>query len=82
MPLSDDEILQRLTGIFQDIFDDETLVATPELTADDVDGWDSINHVRLMLSVERDFRVKFAASEVTSLKNVGDLVRLIKAKAA
>jgi acyl carrier protein len=79
--VSRDETLTKLTGILRDVFDDDSLVAAPELTADDVDEWDSLNHVRLILTVEREFRLKFAASEVTNLKNLGDLVNLIEMKA-
>jgi acyl carrier protein len=79
--VSDEEIQRKLTQIIRDVFDDDTLVATPELTARDVDGWDSVNHVRLILSVERQFKLKFAASEVTSLKRLGDLTKLIATKA-
>ena len=80
--LQPDEIQQKLTGIFRDLFDDDDLEATPDLSAKDVDEWDSLNHVRLILTVEREFKIKFAASEVTSMKNVGDMIRLISAKTA
>jgi acyl carrier protein len=70
-------IYSRLTDVLRDVFDDETLVARPDLTADDVDGWDSFAHIRLMLTVERTFDVDFAASEISSLKNVGELADLI-----
>ncbi len=75
-------IYEKLTGIFHDVFDDEDIVVTPQLTADDVDGWDSLSHIRLMLTVEKAFGVRFSASEVGKLKNVGDLVSLISSKAA
>jgi acyl carrier protein len=80
--VSPEEIQPKLTQILRDVFDDEALVATPDLTASDVDGWDSVNHVRLILSVERAFKIKFTASEVTSLKKLGDLTKLIAAKTA
>ena len=75
------EIYQKLNGIFAEVFDDEDVVVTPELTADDVDGWDSLSHIRLMLTIERSFGVRFSASEVGKLKNVGELVKLIQSKA-
>jgi acyl carrier protein len=82
LPITDiAEIYQKLGGIFQEVFDDESVVVRPELSASDVDGWDSISHIRLVLTVERAFDVKFSASEVGKLKNVGDLVDLIKSKA-
>jgi len=64
----------------RDVFDDDSLVATPELTAGQVDGWDSFSHLRLMLSIERFFGVDFAASEISSLKNVGELAALFGSK--
>lgn len=73
-------IYDRLTTLLRDTFDDDELVATPELTADDVDEWDSLAHVRLMLAVEKAFGVKFSAAEVNRLKNVGELAALIQAK--
>lgn len=78
--MSDTALYEQLTKVFQDVFDDEDLVVTPELTADDVEEWDSLSHIRLVLSVERAFKVKFSAAEVEKLKNVGDLAALIKAK--
>ena len=74
------EITARLTSIFRDVFDDETIVPTDTMTADDVDEWDSLSHVRMILTVEQSFGIKFAASEVTSMKNFGDLVRVIDQK--
>jgi acyl carrier protein len=75
------EIYERLTAIFHDVFDNEAIELTRELTADDVDEWDSLSHLRLVLSVEQAFKVKFSASEVGKLKNVGELVDLIEARA-
>jgi len=75
--MNDIEIYAKLTSIFQDIFDDEVVLA-PETTADDVDQWDSLNHVRLILAVSKAFDVKFSASSIGDLKNVGGLVTLIR----
>jgi acyl carrier protein len=72
------QIYVQLEPIFHDVFDDEALKLTPGLTAKEVDGWDSLTHIRLMLSIEKAFKVKFSTSEYGSLKNVGDLVGLIK----
>ncbi|HEY7208860.1 MAG TPA: acyl carrier protein [Bryobacteraceae bacterium] len=73
---------QRLTSIFQDVFDDDSLQIRPEMTADDVEDWDSLTHINLITAVEREFKVKFTTSEVTGLKNVGDLIALINKKSA
>ena len=77
-----DPIYEKMTGIFHDVFDDDSIVLTPELTADDVDEWDSLNHVRLILTVQKAFDIKFSAAQTASLKNVGDLVDLIRSKTA
>ena len=69
----------RLQEIFNDVFDDEITV-TPELSAKDVDGWDSLAHIRLLLTVEKRFHIKFSTSEIGKLENVGDLVALIQAR--
>jgi acyl carrier protein len=74
------QIYERLTRLFQDIFDDDSISVTPELSAKDVDGWDSVTHIRLMLTVEKAFKIKFSTSEISNLKNMGDLVTLIKAR--
>jgi acyl carrier protein len=78
----EDPILIRLTSIFREVFDDDDLVLKPELTANDVDGWDSLAHIRLILSVQKAFGVKFSAVEMSRLKNVGDLIALTKHKQA
>ena len=76
----EDPVLTRLTPIFREVFDDDDLVLKPELTANEVDGWDSLAHIRLILSVQKAFGVKFSAVEMSRLKNVGDLVALTKHK--
>ena len=71
-----------VTEVLRDVFDDDTLVARPDLSADQVDGWDSFAHLRLIFAIEKRFRINFAASEITSLKNVGELCALIDSKTA
>jgi acyl carrier protein len=73
-------IYARLVDIFQDVFDDDSIRVTPELSAKEVDGWDSLTHIRLMLTVEKAFKIKFSVPEIGKLQNVGDLVMLIKAR--
>lgn len=63
-----------------DVFDDDDLVITPETTADDVEEWDSLSHIRLIVAVERAFGIKFANAEIESLENVGDLIDAIDKK--
>jgi acyl carrier protein len=78
--MSDKEVYQKLTPVFQSVFDDDELTVRPDLTAAEVDGWDSLSHIRLMLTVEKTFGVKFSASEIGKLTNVGDLAQLIQTK--
>ncbi len=76
------KVYERLTAIFRDVFDDELVVATPELTAEDVPEWDSLSHIRLMLAVQKSFGIKMSAAQIASLRTVGDLAALIEAKLA
>jgi acyl carrier protein len=76
----DDPILNDLTAVFREVFDDDALVLKPEMTAEDVDGWDSLAHIRLILSVQKKFGIKFSPVEMNRLKNVGDLIALTKDK--
>lgn len=78
--MSRDAIYQRLTEILRDVFDDDAITATPGLTARDVAGWDSLAHLRIMLNAEQAFHINFAASQISGLQNVGELVALIESK--
>jgi acyl carrier protein len=69
--------LERLNAIFQDVFDDDEISVQRPTTASDVQGWDSVMHVTLMLSIERAFGLRFRSGDVAGLKNVGELVDLI-----
>jgi len=71
-----------LTRIFREVFFDDSIVLRPDLTAQDVDGWDSLTHIRLLVTVERTFKIKFTVTEVGELKNVGELMKLIQSKTA
>ena len=79
--LDEQAIYAELTTIFHDVFEDDDIVLRPDLTADDVDGWDSMSHVRLILTIEKRFNRRFPASRISQLANVGDLVRLIESGA-
>ncbi len=78
--MDDEEILRRVEEVVRDQLDDETITLTRATRADEVDGWDSLAHVRIMIAVEEEFGVRFQTSEITSLKNVGGLVDLVKAR--
>ena len=69
------QIYARLAEIFEDVFDDDSIEVTPELSAKDVDGWDSLTHIRLILTIEKAFKIKFSTSEIGKFEKVSDLVR-------
>ena len=71
------EIMERLTDVFRDVFDDEDLELREEMVAADLEEWDSLNHVKLVVAIEQRFRVKFSNREIGSWKNVGDMSRSI-----
>jgi len=75
-----DEIDQTLTEAFRDVFDDDTLTLTPEMTSDDILEWDSLAHVRLMLAVQTAFKIKFSATDWAKLQTVGALQSMIRAR--
>ena len=76
------EIVSRLTPIFRDVFNNDTLVVSEGMTAKDVPTWDSLSNINMIIAVEKAFGVKFSIKDVRSLKNVGELLELIKKKAA
>ena len=76
--MKDDDVLSRLTTVFRDIFQDDTLVATPEMTAADVERWDSLTHIDMILMVEQDFGIRIPTRSVSRMRNVGDLVTLVQ----
>jgi acyl carrier protein len=78
--MDEPQIYARLEEIFQDVFDEDSLTVSPGLSAKDVDGWDSLAHIRLLLTVEKAFKIKFSVPEIGKLENVGDLVKLIQAR--
>ena len=75
--MTEQEILQQLSEVFRDVFDDEAITLRPETTADDIDGWDSQAHVTLVVATEMRFGIRFRTAELESLHNVGDFVHLI-----
>jgi acyl carrier protein len=73
-------IFDELTPIFREVFDDDSIVLTRQTSADDIDAWDSLSHMNLIMAVELKFKVKFALGELQSLKNVGELADLVERK--
>lgn len=72
--------LAQLQEVFRNVFDEDSLVIANETTAQDIEAWDSVQHVTLMMEVEDAFKVRLSTSEMAYLKNVGDLVELIDRK--
>jgi len=75
-----DNVWNDLTAIFRESLDNDSLTLTETTTAKEVEGWDSITHVLIIVAAEKKFRVKFTAGEIQQLKNVGDLASLIRRK--
>ena len=75
------EMVSRLTPIFRDVFDNDALVVSEGMTAADVPTWDSLSNINMIIAVEKAFGVKFSIKDVRNLKNVGELLELIKRKA-
>ena len=76
----EDGTLTKLTGVFRDVFANDSLVLSREMTAMDIDGWDSLAHITLMLSVQRAFQVKLSALETSQLQDIGALIELLHSK--
>ncbi len=74
------DIQQRLTSVFRDVFNDDTLILRPDLTASEVENWDSLAHIDMITAVEHEFKIRFTTGDVSSMKNVGDLMALIEKK--
>jgi acyl carrier protein len=73
-------IKSRLENVFRDLFDNPGLTLTRETTAADVEDWDSLNHVNLIVAIEKAFKIRFTTAEVSGLENVGELIDLIAKK--
>jgi acyl carrier protein len=74
------EIYDRLTNLFRELFADDAIVLTPQTTANDIEGWDSFNHISVIVAVETRFGVKMTTAELEGLANVGALVAAIESK--
>ena len=74
------EILSQVEGIFRDILDDETIVLTDSSTANDIEDWDSLTHIQLIVAIEKHFGIKFTSKEILSWANVGEMVDCIASK--
>lgn len=74
------DVRERLQDVFRDVFDDDSIEISASTTAKDVEGWDSLNHVNLVVAVEKKFKISFTTKEVNKLANVGEFIDLIERK--
>jgi acyl carrier protein len=72
--------IEKLNAVFCQVFDDDEIQIKPETTANDVDGWDSLSHVNLIVTIESSFGIRFKQKELLTFKNVGDLLSSIESK--
>lgn len=72
-----EEVYERLNAVFREVLDDESIELQDETTADDVDGWDSFEHINLVVAVEEEFGFKIPMGKTVTMKNVGEMVDLI-----
>lgn len=76
------QILEKLNEIFVAVLDNEDIKLTETTTAADIEEWDSLYHIQLVVAIERNYKIKFTASEIQSWKNVGDMINAVKSKLA
>ena len=74
------KIKEKLQSVFVDVFDDEDLTICNSTNSDDIEEWDSLNHIALVLSIEKCFNIRFMTGEVLSLKDVGEMIQLLEEK--
>lgn len=75
-----EDIIERLVPIMEDVFDEDDLAYTDALSADDIEEWDSLSHIRFMVAVEKAFGTRFSTAEIEGFKNVGELVDALAKK--
>lgn len=74
------EIMAEIQDIFRDVLDNEEIVLTNETVADDIEEWDSLTHIQLIVAIEKHFKIKFTSKEILSWKNVGEMIETIATK--
>ncbi len=79
--MNTNDIMKRLTCVFRDVFDDDSIVITPATTSADIEDWDSIEHINLVAAVEDEFKMRFKMKEVSGMKNVGEMIDIISQRA-
>lgn len=72
-----EDVFIKLNEIFQEVFDDEEIEVTETTTSDDIEDWDSLEHINLIAAIEQEFDIKFTMAQVVEMKNVGEMVDII-----
>jgi len=80
MALTREEILAQVNKIFIEVLDNEEIVVNYDTTAKDIEEWDSLNHIQLVVAMEKHFKIRFASREIQSWNNTGDLINAIASK--
>ena len=80
--MSRQEVFGKLNEVFRDVFDEEDITVTETTTADDIEDWDSLEHINLMAAVEQEFGIKFTMGQIVTMKNVGEMATIILEKLA
>lgn len=75
--MSREDVLKRLAEIFRDVFEDKELDIEEKNTASDIEEWDSLNHINLVVAIESEFKIKMKMKDILDLKNIGDMVNVI-----
>ena len=75
-----EDIFEGLNEVFRDVFDDEDITVNASTTSEDIEDWYSLEHINLIVAVEKKFGMKFSMGEVTTMKNVGEMAEIIKSR--
>ena len=75
--MSKEEIYEGLNEVFRDVFDDDSITVNENTTSNDIEDWDRLEHINLIVAVEKKFGMKFSMGQVTTMKNVGEMVEII-----
>ena len=74
------EMLKRIQNIFRDVFDDDNLEVTNKTNSEEIEEWDSLNHINLVVGIEKEFNIRFVLDELQPLKDVGEMLDLLQYK--